>query len=148
MSTNIHSVANPKYLGLLVLAVSIGAFVLVYGRKSVSSANELAVAEGSRLQAEQQTGLIESEVISVTRRGFEPTAISRAAGKFILMVDNRSGAELNFRFSRETGERIHEIKSTQQELDWNDVVDLRPGRYLLTERDHPDWSCSITITAR
>lgn len=64
------------------------------------------------------------------------------------MVDNRSGSNLNFRFSRLTGESLHEITSSQEELDWNDVVDLRPGRYVLTERDHPNWNCSITITAR
>ena len=98
--------------------------------------------------SEQQHALIKSEIITVTPRGFEPTEISRAQGKFILMVDNRSGKDLKFRLSRETGEPLNEIASSSQELDWNEVLDLHPGKYILTEQAHPEWSCSIRITAK
>lgn len=91
---------------------------------------------------------IESELITLTTRGFEPVEITRPAGKFILMVDNRSEEEMNFRLARETGESLHDIRSSREERDWSEIMDLKPGKYVLTERDRPDLSCSITITAR
>jgi hypothetical protein len=98
--------------------------------------------------AEQRRALIESEIITATRRGFEPMVISRPEGKFILMIDNRSGKDLTFHLARETGERLNEIASSRHELDWNEVLDLQPGKYILTEQDHPEWACSIRITAK
>jgi hypothetical protein len=64
------------------------------------------------------------------------------------MVDNRTGHDLNFRLARDAGELLHEIPSSREQLDWNEVLDLQPGRYVLSELNHPEWTCSITITAR
>jgi hypothetical protein len=106
--------------------------------------------DGHRADAglEKRSTLIESEIITTTPRGFEPAEITRPEGQFILMIDNRSEIELDFRLLRENGQPLHEIRSTRQEPDWNEVLDLRPGRYVLIELDHPQWTCSITITAR
>lgn len=91
---------------------------------------------------------LESEIITTTARGFEPAQITRPEGKFILMIDNPTATELDFRLSRDNGQPLHEIRSTREEPDWNEILDLRPGRYVLTERSHPQWTCSVTITAR
>jgi hypothetical protein len=151
MSTKSYSMRVVKYLSLLVLGLSLVGSAFVFASKSGSGSNQIANLNGSEkthADSEHRRSLIESEVITATRRGFEPAAISRPQGRFILMIDNRSGTDLNFRFSRETGESIHEIGSSREQLDWNEIVDLQPGRYVLTERDHPDWTCSIRITAR
>jgi hypothetical protein len=95
-----------------------------------------------------KTALVETELITITTRGVEPAEISRPAGRFILMVDNRSGEEMQFRIARETGESLHDIRSSREERDWSELMDLKPGKYVLTERDRPDLTCSITITAR
>ncbi len=92
--------------------------------------------------------VVETELITVTRRGFEPRNITRSEGKFILMVENRIWQNLTLRFSRDTGESLHEITSSREKPDWNEVQDLRPGRYVLTEQNHPRWECAVTITAR
>jgi hypothetical protein len=148
MSTTKFPLAVLHYLSLFVLAVSVVASPFVFGWNGVSSTNDVAVDESSPHTSEQRTRVMESEVITATRRGFEPAAITRPQGKFILMIDNGSGTDLTFRFSRETGESIHNITSSREQLDWNEVVDLEPGEYVLTERDHPDWTCLIRITAR
>lgn len=101
------------------------------------------------LQAQQTGSALEAEVITITPLGFEPAEITRPAGRFILVVDNRSGLEeITFRLDREGGNRVHEIRMPRKHPDWDGVVDPPPGTYLLTEASHPDWLCRITITAQ
>jgi hypothetical protein len=91
----------------------------------------------------------ESELITVTPHGFEPREISRPRGRFLLMIDNRSGlAEFSPRLSREAGPTLTNINLPREEPDWSELLNLPPGRYLLTEANHPRWSCLITITAQ
>lgn len=132
-------------LSLIVVLFAAGSLFASRHRRDVAQVNN---GETTTPPLERRHTLIESESLTVTRRGFAPALITRAQGEFILMVDNRSGLDLNFRFSRETGEPLHEIRTSQQELDWNEVLDLQPGTYVLTERDHPEWKCLIRITAR
>lgn len=133
--------------------------VCVFGFSILASANlfrngrmhEMAASievSTTKAELEKRHALIESEIVTATRRGFAPAVITRPQGKFILMIDNRSGGDLRFHLSRETGEQLHEIRSSQEQLDWNEVLDLQPGRYVLTTPDHPQWTCVISITAR
>jgi len=82
-------------------------------------------------------------------RGFEPTEITRPAGRFILVVNNRSWLEeIELRLEREDGNRVREVRRHKNKPDWRDVVDLPPGQYVLKEANHPDWACRITITSQ
>ena len=99
-------------------------------------------------KGQNRTRLLESEIVTVSDRGFEPTAITRSQGEFILMIENPNGQQLNFSLSRENGARLHQIRASREEPNWNEVQDLPPGRYVLTEQSHPEWMCLITITAR
>ncbi len=90
--------------------------------------------------------VVETELITVTRHGFEPENITRPEGKFILMVENRTWQNLTLRFLRGAGESLHEVTASREKPDWNEVQDLRPGRYVLTALNHPDWECVVTIT--
>jgi hypothetical protein len=68
----------------------------------------------------------------------------------IEMEHNRSGLQddLTFRLDRVGGNRLHEARLPKGRLGWRQLVDLPPGRYAVTEADHPDWVCSVTITAQ
>ena len=91
----------------------------------------------------------ESELITITPHGFEPREITRPLGPFLLMVDNRSGvAATALALTSEAGQRACEMRVPREEPNWSDVVNLLPGHYVLTEADHPRWSCRITITAQ
>ena len=92
---------------------------------------------------------IEAVIVTLKPTGFEPKELTRPRGLFLLMVDNRSNnPNLLFQLNRENGKREHEQKTRAGgKLDWNKPLDLPPGRYLLTEADHPEWVCQITITA-
>ena len=90
---------------------------------------------------------LESELITVTPAGFDPHEIARPRGRFLLAVENRSGLnELDLRLDREAGGRLREARMPWGHLRWRDVVDLPPGRYVLTEVSRPEWACRITIT--
>jgi hypothetical protein len=104
--------------------------------------------ERTKAVSDKRQRLLESEVVTVSDRGFEPTAITRPQGEFILMIENPNAQQLNFSLSRESGARLHQIRASREEPNWNEVQDLPPGRYLLTEQSHPEWMCLITITAR
>ncbi len=90
----------------------------------------------------------ESELITITPHGFEPQEITRPQGRFMLMVDNRSGlATTSLSLTSEAGSRTHEIGIPREAPNWSEIVDLPPGRYVLRESEHPRWACRIRITA-
>jgi hypothetical protein len=89
--------------------------------------------------------------ISVTLRneGFNPTELSIPAGRFLFSVDNRSGvSELVLRLSKSNGTRIREIRISSNRGDWNEMFELSPGLYVLTEANHRNWVCRITVESR
>jgi hypothetical protein len=80
--------------------------------------------------------------------GFVPREISRPAGEYVISVNDQSGAQgLTLRFDRENGGRLHEAKVSRRKPHWRQLLRLTPGTYLITEADHPDWVCRITVTA-
>lgn len=87
--------------------------------------------------------------IALRTNGFAPAEIERPAGDFFISVTNLTGSpDLVFRLDRENGERLHSAKVPKEKPTWRQSVRLTPGTYLLTVRDHPEWSCRITITAQ
>jgi hypothetical protein len=92
---------------------------------------------------------VETVLVTITRFGFEPGEITRPQGKFFLEVDNRSElSEVDLRLEAEHGNRLHQKRVPREQLDWLQELELRPGSYTLTEANHPEWVCRITITAR
>lgn len=89
------------------------------------------------------------ELIILRPHGFEPREITRRLGRFMLVVNNRSGLkEMSLRLLRDTGNHLHEERVPRESLNWKKPVDLPPGHYILTDTNHPEWNCSITITAQ
>jgi hypothetical protein len=93
---------------------------------------------------------LESEHITIRPTGFEPSEITRPAGRVLLFVNDRSGLDsLDLRLDVESLQRLYEVRvprDTKGKHEWRQVVALVPGRYILTEAGHPDWVCRITIT--
>jgi hypothetical protein len=101
------------------------------------------------LKPTQKPARIETEIITILPDGFQPKEVTRPFGRFNLMVDNRSGlADVSLQLDREAGSRLQAVQVNRSQLDWNDVFDLPPGKYTLTEANHSEWVCRITITPR
>ncbi len=90
---------------------------------------------------------VEVEVITVRASGFEPSAITRPQGRFMLAINNHTGlGELSLRLDRVRGNRLHEVRMPKGRIRWNHVFNLPPGDYLLSEENHPEWACRIKMT--
>ena len=99
-------------------------------------------AQGAALRT-----IVETVAVRLGADGFDPAEVTQPRGTFFLMVENETGLEeLALRLDRETGSRIHQVDVPRKKRDWAEGFDLPPGRYFLTEANHPKWSCTITIT--
>jgi hypothetical protein len=92
---------------------------------------------------------VETELVTILPTGFNPSAITRPHGRFLILIDNRSGLEeVNVKLDRVGGHTLRAVRRMKDQLIWRQIEDLPPGEYLLTEGDHPDWVCRIKITPR
>jgi hypothetical protein len=91
---------------------------------------------------------VETESVTITAEGFRPSEITRPRGRFFLSVTNHSGLDdLDLRLTTEAGGG-GAFHTRARKHSWSGEVDPPPGRYVLTEANHPDWRCVVTITAR
>lgn len=96
-------------------------------------------------------GIAGIRYIRLYPHGFEPKKITSVEGRFLLAVDNRSGfvrEEITFRLDKVGANRIRETRLPLRKRGWRELVDFSPGTYLLTEVNHPKWTCEITIVSR
>ena len=111
--------------------------------------NESVIASALPGHQTQRQDRVETELITLQQTGFEPNEIRRPRGAFILGVDNRSGIEaIELRLVRADGQPLNALVNARRKTSWRDVVDLAPGQYVLSEANHSDWTCQITILPR
>jgi len=105
-----------------------------------------SLAGGSSVVPASQRERLETELVTITSVGFEPTELTRPAGKFLLDVDNRSEIEeVVLRLDRQDGDRETSARVRNTAPEWRGALYLRPGVYILSEANHPNWTCRITL---
>jgi hypothetical protein len=146
--------AAATFTTLLLVSASTGAFGLSANFPpiiSLPTSDALAEKSASASPASINSAdeRLEGELVVVEARGFEPAEITRPAGPFLLIVDNRSGLEqVQVRVERVTGrERLYDIPLSRKDYSWNSLLRLPPGEYVLTVAGHPEWVCRLTLTA-
>lgn len=118
---------------------------LAPGNSFERSAQLLTRHNGTTTRSQDESN--EVEVITATPNGFEPAVITRPRGPFILAFHNNSGArELVLRISRTRGEQLYELRVRVGRSTQHQRLDLPPGNYVISEANHPEWSCALTIT--
>ena len=140
--------AKTTLLTIVLLSVAgIGVIASSHRRSGVTSHSAEAQASTPELLPQQRR--LEAERITLRPAGFEPAIITRPAGRFLLAINDRSGdSDTQITFARETGERLQTIRmrDTARKYEWRKVIDLPPGRYVVYEANHPEWTCSIVLT--
>lgn len=129
------------------------AMLMIVALLAITARAWLAPSAGLELKASSWTQPVpisppplQVERITITSTGFEPEEITRAAGQVMLAIDNRSGLEdVWLKLDREGGERLVDAHVEREKLDWRGRVTLTAGRYRLTEANHTDWVCLITV---
>jgi hypothetical protein len=153
---------SPVRFGVVVLVflivLGVGARGRFYkmsapeGHKTVedSRAQSAAAALEPSVRAQAAQTRIEVERLNLRQSGFQPDAITRPPGRFLLVVNNITGEDEDWtlKLDREAGGALPRAKLPRDKRRWRDLVDLPPGRYLLTEANHPEWVCRITIAAQ
>lgn len=134
---------------LLVLSLSGGlmfAFGGVIGQSSETN-NSKETSGTARQRDFNRYHDLTVEMISVGPDGFQPTNLTRPAGRFLLGINNRSGLrELTFQLTRQDGRLMQEARVNPKQPNWRSLVNLPVGTYRLTEINHADWACTIVIT--
>lgn len=101
-------------------------------------------------QGNSSTTRLDAERVTVRSTGIEPAEINRPAGRFLLAVNDRTGSDgLTLTLARDTGQQLHttRMRDNPRKHQWRQVMNLPPGRYLLREASHPEWTCRITLTS-
>lgn len=134
-------------LFISALAVSahawLGSIPVIAGK----TASVAKPAQPSRPATAVPQESLQAEIVTIRQTGFEPQQLTRPHGRFILMVENRSGlGDIALQLHRQTGNSLHAVHVSKEQLDWHDEINLPPGNYVLTEANHPEWVCQITIT--
>ncbi len=82
--------------------------------------------------------------IELTSNGFAPSEVQRAPGTFAIAVENNAlSGEYRLKLKAEDGTVLNEFQVQKGSSAW--TVSLQTGRYTLTEANHPQWICSITL---
>jgi len=130
-------------LAIVLLGTSISA---VFMSRASSEPIQTAAREAVFAAQPQR---IETELITITTTGFEPTEITRPQGQFFLDVDNRSELNnLELHLERVNGVREKSAKILKTAPELRLPLDLPPGTYLLRESGHSNWLSRITISAQ
>jgi hypothetical protein len=128
------------------LAVATGAWHAA-GRAEPPGSSASEGISPAAFQATAPPAVPQTLRITIRPTGFDPAEVTIPQGRFILAVDNRSGLrDLTFRLDRESGGRLHEVRMPRESLSWRALIDASPGTYTLTEANHPEWLCRVTVT--
>jgi len=86
-------------------------------------------------------------VITLTRFGFEPEQVTVQSGRCLLSLRNRSGTEdITLQLTAQAGERLTSTRFRTGRRRLEQVLNLTPGAYVLTEASHPQWLFKLTVT--
>ena len=133
---------------LIVFAVIAVAAVLVQGalRNYFVGHNATAANQAEKNSPSGSEKTLSTRVLVLNIDGFEPAEVIWEKKEFLLVIDNHTAiTDLTFQLNREHGARVKEIKMNMRKQRTAGVFDLSPGQYVLTEVNHPDWVCRISV---
>ena len=92
---------------------------------------------------------VEVEVLTLSAHGFEPAEMRRSQGRFMLAITNRTQEnDLSLELNQVTGSRVHSVRMGRGRIRSLSDLNLPPGEYILSERNHPRWICRLIISPR
>ena len=112
-------------------------------RQNLATTSESkAKEEAAPISADDEPRVVS---LQVTPSGFEPAETVVPRGKFLILLQNRTGnRDLSFYLIRENQERL--AQSEPQKRDWKAQLHLGPGTYIVGETNHPEWQSIIRVT--
>ncbi len=149
MPFSLRKLTRLHFIALSVVTLVGCLTVALTGRNPATKGNQLIPTLNVSIEQDNPKVKFEAELLTILPQGFEPKEIKRPKGAFLLAVDNRSGVHnIAFSLSRDVGGKLHDVTLPKGQLLWRQFVDLPPGKYILSEAMHPEWVCSLTISAK
>ena len=135
------------HIAMVLLACLIGFTVaIVQAHPSQLSEENRGLFDRVSLISPTSKSQTDDLTLILNANGFQPAEVTRAAGKFLLSVDNRSGvAQITLRLTRDGMGPVRDIPVPRDATDWAEELDLQAGVYELTEVSHPEWVCRISV---
>lgn len=97
-------------------------------------------------QPAKQPKLVDTVTVELSGYGFSPTVINHSASQHFLFVHNVSGlSNPSLVLKDQKGVAWAQANLAYEKKHWSGLIDLGPGTYTLTEANHPNWSCTITL---
>jgi hypothetical protein len=122
--------------GLFVSLAAFSLWLVAHARSSSASVENKVASDR-----------VEAELLVLRSDGFKPNEITRRPGAFLLALQNHSSEEeLSLVLKQETGAAFREVRMPKRQSKFKEFLHLPPGRYVLVDTKHPEWSCTITIT--
>src|SRR5262249_17216934 len=148
LSRRSKNFALPSLIAIVVIAL-VTVTAQAWRHKAGSTTKQPEAAVQNTPDGERP----EAELITLTPDGYIPPQITRPKGKFLLVVDDRSGLPQTFQklerlIGEGNGEKMKDANVKRAQTLWTEEYDLAPGEYLLTEANHPSWKLKITVTAK
>ena len=136
-----------RLLIAIVVVVIVPLLIFGYAKSRLTSVVLGTISETSNVE-QATNNRTEVELLVLRSTGFHPAELNRPRGPFLLSLQNYSGDdELALVLKHEAGAFTGQIRFQKKQSKLREVIDLAPGRYVLTEAHHPDWICTITITS-
>ena len=157
MPFSLRKLSKLQVLALCFVVVST-LTVLAVNRRLLTTKSNIAFTSAATttlatvpvMQKEVPPERVDVERVSLTELGFEPKEITRAKGKFLFVIEARTGSstQITLGLSEDKGKKLKEVKSHGNQKGWRDFLDLNPGKYLVTVAENPEWICVLNITAK
>jgi hypothetical protein len=144
--------SNKKVLLLILTVIAAFALTVPFTGRTANLGPSLkrnaTTPESSRIEGATSPATEDvPQVVSVqaTPSGFEPRETIAPSGKFLILLQNRTGRrDLNFYLARENQGRV--AQSEPHRRDWKVQLQLAPGTYIIGETNHPEWKSIIRVT--
>ncbi len=125
------------------------AMLLLPSALVVSVSIWMGTTRAGAWQQPRPTNQLSAAHIAFTLRGFEPGELTVEHQDLLLTIVNKSGfINARFQLDREVGGRVHEVVFQNARQRAKQFLKLPPGRYILREASHPNFSCRITVAQR
>lgn len=132
----------------LLLAISVGGVIVIFTFVALGVAQRTSetspTAAANTLNSQSADREAKALLFAVQPYGFEPSGMDVDEGRYLLVVQNRSGlTDLLVTLQTDDTRKVHEEHTQLKQL--RKRLDLNKGTYHLTVQNHPEWSCVIRV---
>lgn len=106
------------------------------------------IGQGSENSSSGQapSSTVSSVFLRILPGRIEPAAVTVKSGSLTIIVQNSSTApNVSMELHQVRGKHLRTVSMARGQRHSLETYDLAPGSYVLSEVNHPDWHCTISV---